>query len=142
MNEDYLISLYQNIQTALQSIENMFPKIEDESLKKTMAEQEKGYKEYENKCLELAKKKNLNLKDNNLFEKIRLWTSIQMGTMTDKSTRHLAEMFLLGTVMGTLTIYKDLHDYKNADNEISSLATSLLNLEEMFFNDIKKHLKD
>ena len=68
---------------------------------------------------EIAEREKYELPDNNMFEKARLWTSIKMTTMFDKSTRHLAEMLLLGTVMGTLQCYKDICDYKDAEKKLS-----------------------
>ena len=42
----------------------------------------------------LGKSEDIDLKDNNWFEKLKLWGAINMGSMGDKSTRHMAEMLL------------------------------------------------
>ena len=64
-----------------------------------------------------------------------------MGTITDNSTRHLAELMLIGSVMGTLTCYKTREDHKNASKEVIDLLDELENLEEDNFNELKKYLK-
>ena len=89
----------------------------------------------------MAKEKKYELKDNNIFEKMRLWTSIQMGTLTNNSTRHLAELMLIGSVMGTLQCYKDREDYPSADKDTQDLLTELERMEEDNFNELKKYLK-
>ena len=77
-----------------------------------------------------------------MFEKARLWTSIKMTTIFDNSTRHLAEMLLLGTVMGTLQCYKDMCDYNKTDKELLELCGKLLLIEEKHFNFLKLFLRD
>ena len=52
-----------------------------------------------------------------------------MSTMTDKTTRHIAELMLLGTFMGYLTCKKDQADHKNISKEIDEILASLAELE-------------
>ena len=141
-NEEFLISVYQNTKTAMQSIEDMYPKFRSSKLKNLMKNEQEQYKLYMDKCKNLAKHKKLELKDNNIFQKTMLWTSINFSTMTNKSSSHIAELFLLGTVRGTLKLYKDLKNNSNIDPEIIDIAKQLLEFEEQSFERIKKYLKD
>ena len=140
-NEEYLISVYQNTKTAIQSINDMYPKFRSSKLKKLMKEQEEKYQYFKEKCINLAKKKDIELKDNNLFQKTMLWSSINFSTISDKSSSHIAELFLLGTVRGTIKLYKDLKNNKNIDEDITKIAKELLDFEEQSFNEIKEYLK-
>lgn len=141
-NEEFLISVFQNTKTAMQSIEDMYPKFRSAKLKQLMKSEQEQYKYYMEKCVKLANQKNIELKDNNLFQKTMLWTSINFSTLTNKSSSHIAELFLLGTVRGTLKLYKDLKSNKNIDPEITNIAKQLLEFEEQSFERIKKYLKD
>lgn len=141
-NEEFLISVFQNTKTAMQSIEDMYPKFRSSKLKQLMKNEQEQYKSYMEKCIKIAKAKNIELKDNNLFQKTMLWTSINFSTLTNKSSSHIAELFLLGTVRGTLKLYKDLKSNKNIDSEIVEVAKQLLEFEEQSFERIKKYLKD
>ena len=123
---ELLTSMYQNCQTAILSIQDIEPQVESEELRAELREE----------------KENQELPDNSMFEKARLWTSIKMTTIFDNSTRHLAEMLLLGTVMGTLQCYKDLCDYRQASKELLELCGKLLLIEEKHFNYLKLFLKD
>ena len=140
-DNEVLISVYQNTQTAMQSINDLVKKTDDKTFKDILNAQYLRYEKLSNKTEDMAKKLDITLKDNNWFEKIKLWSSIQMGTITDNSTRHLAELMLIGSVMGTLTCYKTREDHKNASKEVIDLLDELENLEEDNFNELKKYLK-
>lgn len=140
-NKELLISIYQNTSTAVQSINELIKKTEDKKFKDLLNAQYKRYEDFQTKVEELAATHNIELKDNNWFEKAKLWSSIQMSTMSDDSTRHLAELMLVGTVMGTLTCYKNKIDYASADQETLTLLKELEEMEEKNFNELKKYLK-
>ena len=111
---EYINAIYQNIRTAVQSIEDILPKVKDSNLQKELANEEDKYIALEKECELFAKAEKIEgIKDNNWFEKARLWSSINMSTMTDKTTRHIAELMLLGTFMGFVTCIKDQADHKD-----------------------------
>ena len=141
-NKNFLISIYQNTSTALQSIKNMYPKFRNPNLKDLMKKQEEGYRKFNEDCKKLAHSKNLELKDNNVFEKCMLWTSINMSCIKNKTSSHIAELFLVGTVRGTIELYKILKSNPEVDDEIKELAKNLLQFEEDSFNEIKMFLKE
>ena len=127
---EYLNAIYQNIKTAVQSIEDIIPKIKDSNFQKELASQEDKYLALEKECELFAKAEKLKgIKDNNWFEKARLWSSINMSTMTDKTNRHIAELLLLGTFMGFLTCVKDQADHKDVSKELDEILTNLKELE-------------
>lgn len=140
-NQELLTSIYQNCQTAVSSIDDIWNAVEDENLKQELHSQRQKYDNFAQKCLDIAKNFNTKLPDNSIFEKAKLWTSIKMTTLTNKSTRHIAEMMLIGSVMGTLQCYKDLSDYKEADKSLLELCGQLLQLEENNFDNLKQFLK-
>lgn len=140
-NNEFINGVYQNTSTALQSINDLYSKVKSANLKKLLKKQEQGYKDIQNRCEKVAKSLGIDPKDNNIFEKARMWTSINIGTMTDNSSRHLAEMMLIGTVMGIVNCYKLLSDYKLCNKEIYEICTELTKLEEQYFEELKIYLK-
>ena len=127
---EYLNAIYQNIKTAVQSIEDIIPKIKDSNFQKELESQEDKYLALEKECELFAKAEKIEgIKDNNWFEKARLWSSINMSTMTDKTNRHIAELLLLGTFMGFLTCVKDQADHKDVSKELDEILTNLKELE-------------
>ena len=142
MNEDtktLLIATYQNTSTAIQSIENCIEDISCENFKKELNEEIKNYKKISEETEKLAKSFDIELKDNNAFEKARLWTSIKVSTLLDKSTRHYAEMFFVGSNMGVFNMICAICDNQNADKKACELAEKLLQSEENYIIEIKKY---
>lgn len=126
----YLTAVYQNISTGVQSIEDIIGKVEDVEFKKELAMQEDSFLALQRECEVLAKSEKIDtLKDNNMFEKARLWGSINMSTMTDKSTRHIAELMLIGTFMGILTCIKDENDYGGVSSAVDEIISQLKEFE-------------
>ena len=119
----------------------MFPKFRSSKLKQLMKQQEQGYLDFKNKCQDLASNKEVQLKDNNFVMKVILTSSISLNTIFNKSSSHIAELFLLGTVRGTIKLYKHAKNTKDIDDDILSLGKDLLNFEEKCYNDIREYLK-
>ena len=141
----YLYAIYQNTKTAMQSIEDIVLKSKDETLTKELSQEEATYATLAEECEQFAERNNIKgIKDNNWFEKTKLWTSINMGTLFDKSTRNIAEMMLFGTFMGIITCTKDKYDHKNVSTELDQIMDKLVkfgreNIDKLipFLNKIK-----
>lgn len=140
--EDFVNAIYQNIQTALQSIDEILKLSEDEKFNKELYREKELYEKLKEKLLDECLRININPKDNSFLEKARLYTSIKMTTISDKSTRHLAEMMLLGTVMGTTTCYKDVNDYKGINENLYIILKELMHLEEDNFDKLRIFLRE
>ena len=138
----YATAIYQNANVGMQSIHDILPKVENEDL---AIELRKQYEEYENISSQLkafAKNNNFELKENNFFEKARMWVSINMSTLTDNTTRHITELLLIGSVMGLTTCYKDKYDHKNVNPQLDKILENLEQLQESNFNRLKTFLKE
>lgn len=138
---EYLNAVYQNIRTAIQSIEDILPKVQDNEFKKVLASEEDKYIVLEKECELLAKAEKIDgIKDNNWIEKIKLWGSINMSTMTNKTTRHIAELMLMGTFMGILTCEKDRADHEGVSPEIDEILEKLKELEKANLKELMPYL--
>ena len=128
--EKYLNAIYQNIRTAIQSIEDIMPKSTDENLTSELSKEQDEYNCLAKECEAFAKAEKIEgLKDNNLIEKAKLWASVNMSTMMDDSTRKIAELMLIGTFMGIITCIKDKSDHKNISKELDELLDKLYTFE-------------
>lgn len=126
----YLNAIYQNTKTAMQSIADIITKVDDEKFKVELSREEDEYTVLSKECENFAKAEKIEgIKDNNWFEKARLWSSINMGTMMNKTTRNIAEMMLLGTFMGIITCIKDKSDHKGVSNELDEIIDRLYEFE-------------
>lgn len=129
-NELLLTAIYQNVQTAMQSIDNILPSIESDALANELSKQESKYNVISKECEMIAKSEGIDIKENTIFEKVRLWSSIKISTLADKSTSHITEMLLIGTFMGVINCIKSENDYSYADKNLIELSNNLKKLEE------------
>ncbi len=126
----YLNAIYQNIRTAVQSIEDIIPKVEDDAFVSELSKQQDEYSCLAKECEVFAKAEKIeNLKDNNWIEKAKLWASVNMSTIIDNSNRKIAELMLIGTFMGIITCLKDKHDHKGVSKELDEIIDKLYNFE-------------
>lgn len=137
----YLNAIYQNIRTAVQSIEDIISKVDDAALKQELAKEQDGYLAFQKECEVFAKSEKIDIKDNNFMEKAKLWSSINMSTMMDKSPRKIAELMLMGTFMGIITLYKDQIDHDGQVKELDELADKLKEFERQNIERLMPYLK-
>lgn len=140
--KQYANAIFQNAMVGKQSCSDILPKIENRELKE---EVDLEYQKFDEICdaVELfAKSHKMGIDDNNIFEKSRLWLSINMGTLFDKSVRHLTELLLIGTTMGLTTCYKDRNDHKGVNTELDHIISDLEETLESNYDRLKVFLKN
>ena len=138
----YATAIYQNANVGMQSINDILPKVESEDLARELRKEYAEYESISQSLRKFAKENNFELKENNFFEKAKMWVSVNMSTLSDNSTRHIAELLLVGSVMGLTTCYKDRYDHKNVNSELDKILDELETIQETNFNRIKVFLKE
>ena len=138
---DYLNAIYQNARVGMQSIKDIITKIDNESLIEECNREYVDYGSIALRCEHFASRQGLNIKDNNMFEKVRMWGSIKMSTMINNTTRHIAELLIIGTVMGLNSCYKDAQTYKNLNYELNDILADLEIVQEKNYTKLKEFLK-
>lgn len=129
--QNYVNAIYQNINTGLQAIEDILPKIQDDNLKNLVAEMQDKYYSLSKECEVFAKSEDIKgIKDNNWLEKVKMWMGVNMSTLTDKSNRKISELLILGSFMGYITCIKDAADHKNISNELDEILEKLKNFQK------------
>lgn len=117
------------------------PTIANGDFKKEVSEQELGYQIIAKECVMISASENENLKDNNWFDKAKIWTSIKLATFSNQSTSHLAEQMILGTTMGIIEMIRILSECEDADTEIIELAKKLLRTAEKNAENLKPFIQ-
>ena len=100
-------------------------------------------REYEDICAaaaDMARRENSEAKGVNALAKISSYLSVNMNTMIDKTSSHLAEMMMQGSNMGVIEITQKLKEFADADEEVLSLGRKLLKTEERNLEQLKKYL--
>lgn len=137
MNSHLIISIFKNLQTAKQSINNIIDKISDSKLKRELKSQFKDYDELSETCEDLARVYEIELVDNSFFQKAKMWLNVNMATMMDKSNRKIASINIIGSTMGVLDLMSVLAESKRCKKELVNLGRTVMSLEERNIEKLK-----
>ena len=139
MNDDVklLNFIYQNSQMGVETIDQLEKIVEDKDFKRYLKEKYEGYCKIHKDAKEKLNSHGYDERGIGSFEKIRTYLMINMQTLTDKSTSHIAEMMMIGSTMGIVSAIRNLNDYSNADNNIIKLMETLKAFEEKSYHDLQ-----
>lgn len=139
-NTELLNFIYQNSQMGVTTIDQLLKIVEEGSFKKYLQKQYQGYLEIHQEAKQVLHQNGHDEKGISSFEKIRTYLMINMQTMTDHSTQHIANMMIVGSSMGIIDAIKNIHQYRYAKEEVTKLMERLLYFEEANFQQLKVFL--
>ncbi|MBO7368713.1 MAG: hypothetical protein J6U25_00315 [Clostridia bacterium] len=134
-------NVYKNAHIALQSISDVLNITEDDKFKQELKDEYDGYERAIGEISSFMRERFIEPKDINPLKTAMLWTSINMNAMTDKSTSHLADMMLKGTITGISELMQLLsRDDGSFSIETRNLIKMLVDLEEGYEKNLKNFL--
>ena len=113
---------------------------EDDDFKSQLEKQHREYQELNTLAEKKLNEHGYDEKGINAFEKIRTYLMINMQTLANKTSSHIAEMLMLGSMMGVINAVRNMKKYKDAEKEIISLMERLLKFEEHNIEKLKEYL--
>ena len=139
-NSDLLNAIFKNVTMATHAIDSIVDKIADKKLLKLVEKQNKIYEEITADCKAVASEISQDLNAINPFLKMTSSVSINMKTMINDETNHIAEMLIQGTTMGITDIIKSMGEFNTANRKIKDIAVNLQHSEEEFVDSLKTFL--
>lgn len=139
-NSQLLNAVFKNVTMATHAIDSIRDKITDKKLSKLLEKQNQIYERLTSKCENLASNISQDLHPINMFAKMSSSASINMKTMFNDDTNHIAEMLIQGTTMGITDVIKSIGEFDTADTEIKNVAIDLQHSEEEFIDSLKTFL--
>ena len=122
------------------AISFILSKVEDSNFKKLLQKQYKSYKEICKRIEDIYPKYNEGKPHStSMPEKVMTDWMVNMKTMIDKTTSHLAELLVQGTNMGIIEGRRILNK-KNLNEEVNSLVEKYVDMQEIYLNDLKEYL--
>ncbi len=140
ISSDMLIAIYQNLLTARQSISNVIEKVHDSKLKQELQRQYNSYTPIKEQCEKYAQEYLVDIVDNSFFEKARMWMSVNMSILLDKSNRKIASICIIGNTMGLIDLMCVMSDCSKGKKEFLELAGQLSQLEDANTEALKPYL--
>ncbi len=140
-NAELLNFIYQNSQMGLKTIDQLLDIVEDEAFRHQLESQYREYEEIHKAAKQKLLAHGYDEKGISAFESVRTYLMIEMQTLTDKSTSHIAEMLMTGSNMGIIQAVKNLRKYQqDAEPDILDLMQRLLKFEENNYQTLKEFL--
>lgn len=139
-NAELLNFIYQNSQMGVRTIQQLLGIIEDEEFKRHLENEFKEYKELHAAARAMLNEHGYDEKGISSLDKLKTYLMINMETMTNKSSSHIAEMLIIGSNMGVINAVKNIKKYRDAESDILSLMDRLLKFEENNVQDLKEFL--
>jgi len=139
-NMELLNYIYQNAQMGTSTIEQLLGIAQDEAFQRQLQSQYDEYKDITGQAKKLLRDNGCDEKGLSAFEKARTYLMINMQTLADKSSSHIAEMMIIGSNMGVIDAIKNSGKYRHADAEILGLMEKLRITEENNINALKAFL--
>lgn len=139
-NTELLNFVYQNSQMGVITIKQLLEIAEDADFRKQIQSQMEEYQKINSKAKEMLEENGCDEKGLGALEKVRTYLMIDVQTLMDKSTSHLAEMMLIGSTMGIVNSTRNLRKYKDAKKEILNLMDDLLKFEDGNFKQLRAFL--
>ena len=140
-NLDFIGEVYRNASVALQSINDIMDKIEDNGLKAEIQKEYEGYESFISELTSYMTEKGYEIKDISAMKKAMMWSAINMNTAFDQSKSHISQIMIKGTVMGITELTTLINNSDClTDEKALEYAKRLLALEEEYEERLKKFL--
>jgi len=124
----------------MDAINFILDKVEDSNFEKILRKQYKSYKEINERIEKIYPNYNEGRPHStSMPEKVMTDYMINMKTMVDKTTSHLAELLVQGTNMGIIEGRRILNK-KNLNEEVNSIVEKYVTMQEKYLEDLKNYL--
>lgn len=136
-----LEEVYKATSMGVTASEYLLPKVADDALRTQVERQRDNYQGMAKKAQALLKARGqVPHTGANPMQKAMLWGSIQMETMADRTTSHMAQMMIEGSTMGIVDMQKRLNDLPPSQGEPRRLAEAFIEGEQHSIENLKKLL--
>ncbi len=141
-NAEFLQDIYSNVKMGSDSIINLLPKIKDDDMKTMMTSQLNQYEKYAQNVKDKLVAQGIQPKEVNPVSKLGAKIGMEMKSMQDSTTSHMAEMMVQGSTMDVTDLLQKVRAYESYPECRDSvrLAKEIVDFEERNIEKMKKFL--
>lgn len=132
--------VHKNAQMALDAIHAIEDKVYDHEFMVDLNKQAAKYSEMKEQVSNILEKEKAKPEKENPVAKWMLYSGIQMNTLLNTSTSHLAELIIKGTNMGITSLCRAMNHNELAGEYAFEIARELVDFEEANIEQMKKYL--
>ena len=138
--ENLLEEIYQNANTGIYSIDTLLPKVEDTSISAELITHQAKLAQIARTARQMMAQKEMDLTDTGVLSRMGIWTGVQLNTLQDSSTSHIADMVIKGDTMGITKMTRELNQSQVIDPRVRDLGEELVNTQRRNIETMKKYL--
>ncbi len=135
-----LNAIVKNTEMGTSSLDQIIDAAENEAFKSSLQIQKQKYSQLDQEARQALQMRGVKPEGQGMLAKLGTTMSIASKTIADNSTRHLADMLIQGSSMGTIDCVKALRDNPRASTEVQHLAQRLQEFEERNIQELKGFL--
>lgn len=139
-DKELLGGIYKLCETGMEATKTVIPKVTSNALRAELSEQYNDYSQAKSETEQALVDAGAMPQGNNVISKAVMWGSIQMNTLTESSSDHIAEIMINGTTMGVVDLTKHIGACKNADDSTVKYAKEFIRKEERHIDNLKAFL--
>lgn len=144
LNKDaeLLQDIYSNVKMGSESIINLLPKIKDDDMKTFMTAQLNQYEKYAKNVKDELIMQGVEPKEPNMMSKVGAKIGMEVKSMQDSTTSHMAEMMVQGSTMDVTDLLQKVSVYENLPEckKSVALAKEIVDFEEKNIEKMKQFL--
>jgi hypothetical protein len=140
MNEFLLNAIFRDVQMCKMAINNVIDKVKDSKLRRELKRQFKDYDNFSESCEDLANALGVEVADNNILVRARMWLGANFATMLDKSNRKIAGLNILRSTASVIGLMSALSDSKKCKSEIVALGNTVKKTQEESIEKLKPYI--
>ena len=123
-----------------EAIGMLLSKTDDEGMRNVMLSQKAMYEKFDREGEKMLTEAGQRVKKQGPLARAGTWMGIQMDTMMDNTSSHLADMLIQGSTMGVIEITRAKSENPEADGEAVRLADAYLKEENDNIEKLKNYL--
>lgn len=135
-----LQSIVENARTGLDACEQMMNKTKDAALRDELMTQRTEYQKFAQDAENALTAAGAQPHAKGLMARAGMWMGLQMNTMMDTTTSHLAELLIQGSTMGIVEMTRDQSSLTEASAEAQGMAAAFIQSQQAAIDRLKKLL--
>ncbi|MCX7714528.1 MAG: hypothetical protein N2171_02205 [Clostridia bacterium] len=144
MNQKHTIELlkeiYKSAKTAVDAINILISKSRASNFHDDLERQQREYYNIADEAAAQLHKFRVLPDEANMFTKLGMWSAVQMNTLTNQNSNHMAEIMINGSTMGVIDMTRSLKLYPDVDAHAADLANKLIKTEQNNIEIMKNYL--
>jgi hypothetical protein len=139
---ELLQDIYSNVKMGSESILTLLPKIKNDDMKAMMTSQLNQYEKYAQNVKKMLVEQGVQPKEASPVSKLGAKIGMEMKSMQDSTTSHMAQMMVQGSTMDVTDLLQKVSAYENYPEcrESVRLAKQIVDFEEKNIEKMKEFL--